>query len=44
MSKALVDGKRPGDTFTRLGDRYRVISVRGGKVITESIYGREVWF
>jgi hypothetical protein len=52
LSKAPVDGKRPGDMFTRLGVPYRVVQVRpfgtSGAFppvyVTESRYGREVWF
>lgn len=54
MSKVMVDGKRPGDSFSRQGVVYRVVQVRRAvsrsgswgplRVVTESRYGREVWF
>lgn len=53
LSKVSVDGKRPGDSFTRLGVPYRVVQVRktfhsgvhyGNVYVTESRFGREVWF
>lgn len=53
LVKAPVDGKRPGDVFTRTGTPYRVVQVRpthyngtpyGMVYVTESRYGREVWF
>jgi hypothetical protein len=44
FGKAPVDGKRPGDTFTRGGTAYRVVRVAGDRYWTESSFGREVWF
>ena len=48
LTKEPVEGKRPGDTFRHGRDHYRVIQIyrgpNGGRVVTESVYGREVWF
>ena len=49
MSKAPIEGKRPGDAFRRGGDDYRVIgtyvNATGERnVVTESVHGRERWF
>lgn len=51
LTKTPVDGKRPGDVFTRLGVAYRVVQVRRHRnpstpnvYVTDSRYGREVWF
>lgn len=52
LSKIAVDGKRPGDSFHRAGEGYRVVAVRMSVnptveypvYVTESRHGREVWF
>ena len=49
FSKDPVDGRRPGDVFTRLGDTYQVVATYvtpygQRSYITESVHGREKWF